>query len=293
VIGLWQLLTAFRCRRLAFLGSALSIGLLYHAVDALTWKYPFEALWRNVAANSYYDVQTLYGVMPWHWYLSTLLEYWGGLAAVVLPLCVIGAVRLLQPFVAALLIAATYSIFGHKEFRFVYPAILLAIIVSGVGLAQLVSWIVDALYNKGWTRHRASVAVCSAALGAIVLAQFSSGLGSKPYHDLWTRDMLMAGCYTARLKSVCGIGVLDDIWFGTAGYASFHNAVPLYWATPEAPLDPDSAAFNTVVHDYGKPVGAGHVKRTCFGGRCVAQRQGDCSPVPMTDMSGPPRPLDT
>jgi hypothetical protein len=44
VIGLWQLLTAFRCRRLAFLGSALSIGLLYHAVGALTWKYPFEAL---------------------------------------------------------------------------------------------------------------------------------------------------------------------------------------------------------------------------------------------------------
>ena len=36
VIGLWQLLTAFRCRRLAFLGGALSIGLLYGAVDALT-----------------------------------------------------------------------------------------------------------------------------------------------------------------------------------------------------------------------------------------------------------------
>ena len=50
-----------------------------------------------------------------------------------LPLCVIGAVRLLQPFVAALLIAATYSIFGHKEFRFVYPAILLAIIVRASG----------------------------------------------------------------------------------------------------------------------------------------------------------------
>ena len=105
--------------------------------------------------------------------------------------------------------------------------------------------------------------------------------------------MLMAGCYTARLKSVCGIGVLDDIWFATTGYASFHHAVPRYWATLEAPLDPDSAAFNTVVYDYGKPVGAGYVKRACFGGRCVTQRQGDCSPAPMTDMSGPPRPLDT
>jgi len=294
VIGLWQLLTAFRRRWLAFIGSGLSIGLLYGAVDALTWNYPFEALWRNVAANLYYDVQTLYGVMPWHWYLRTLLEYWGGLGAVMLPLCLIGAVRLPQPFVAALLIAATYSIFGHKEFRFVYPAILLAIIVSGVGLAQLVSLIVDDLYNKGWTRHRASVAACGTALGAMVLAQFSLAVGSKPYHDLWTsgRDMLIAGRYVARLKSVCGIGVLDDIWFVTAGYASFHHAVPLYWATPEAPLDPDSATFNTVVYDYGKPVGAGYITRACFGGSCVAQRQGDCSPVPMTDMSHPPRPLD-
>ena len=136
VIALWQLLTAFRCRWLAFLGSGISIGLLYGAVDALTWSYPFEALWRNVAANLYYGVQTLYGVMPWYWYLSTLLKYWGGLSAVMLALCLLGALRLPQPFVAGLLIAATYSIFGHKEFRFIYPAILLAIIVSGVGLGS-------------------------------------------------------------------------------------------------------------------------------------------------------------
>ena len=294
VIGLWQLLTAFRCRWLAFLGSALSIGLLYGAVDALTWNYPFEALWRNIAANLYYDVQTLYGVMPWHWYLSTLLGYWGGLGAVMLLLCLIGAARIPQPFVAALLIAATYSIFGHKEFRFVYPAILLAIIVSGVGLAQVAAWVCDALYYRGWGRRSASFATCATTLASVVLVQLSLAVGSRPYHDLWTsgRDMLMAGRYIARLKSVCGIGVLDHIWFATAGYASFHHAVPLHWAAPEDPPDPDSVAFNTVVYDRGKSVGAGYITRACFGGSCVAQRQGDCSPVPMADVSGPPRPLD-
>jgi hypothetical protein len=74
-IGVWQLLTAFRHQRVAFFGSGLLIGLLYGGVDALTWNYPFEALWRNVVANLHYDVQTLYGVMPWYWYLSILLEY--------------------------------------------------------------------------------------------------------------------------------------------------------------------------------------------------------------------------
>jgi hypothetical protein len=293
VIGLWQLLTTFRSRRFAFVGSGLSIGLLYGAVDALTWSYPFEALWRNVVANLYYDIQTAHGVMPWNWYLSTLLEYWTGLSAVMLALCLIGAVRLPQPFIAALLIAVTYSIFGHKEFRFIYPVILLAIIVSGVGLAQLVSWIVEALYHKGWTRRRASVMTCVAVLAWVVLAQLSLAVGSKPYNTLWKsgRDMIMAARYVARLKSVCGIGVLDQNWFVTGGYASFHHAVPLYWATPEGPLDPDSVAFNTVVYDHEKPVGAGYVELACFGDSCVAQRQGKCSPIPMSDMSRPPRPL--
>jgi hypothetical protein len=102
----------------------------------------------------------------------------------------------------------------------------------------------------------------------------------------------MAGRYIAPLKSVCGIGLLDEVWFVAAGYASFHHAVPLDWATPETPLDPDSVAFDTVVYDRGKPVGAGCVTRACFGGGCVAQRQGGCSPVAMSDISGLPRRLD-
>ena len=67
--------------------------------------------------------------------------------------------------------------------------------------------------------------------------------------------------------------------------------MPLYWATPIGPLDPDSSAFNTVIYDRKKPLGAGYVEEACFGDSCVAQRQGTCSPEPMTDMSGPPRRL--
>jgi hypothetical protein len=101
--------------------------------------------------------------------------------------------------------------------------------------------------------------------------------------------MLMSARYVARLKLVCGIGVLDNIWFVTGGYASFHQAVPLYWATLEFPLDPDSDAFNTIVYDRGKPIGAGYVARACFGSS--ARPATNWCPVPMSDMSGSPRPL--
>ena len=149
VIGMWQSLTTFRCQRLAYLGGGLLLGLLYGAIDGLTWSYPFQALWRNVTANLYYGIQSAHGVEPWYWYVRTLLEHWTGLSAVIFALCVIGAVRLPQPFVAAVLIVVTYSLFGHKEFRFIYPAILLAVIVSGIGLAQLVVWISDASISSG------------------------------------------------------------------------------------------------------------------------------------------------
>jgi phosphatidylinositol glycan class B len=292
--GVWGMFTTFRKQRLAFIASSLSIGLLYGVIDALTWGYPFESLWRNVVANLYYGVQAEFGISPWYWYLPAVLECWTGLGAVMSALCLIGALRLPQPFVASGLILLTCSLIGHKELRFIYPAILLAVIVSGIGLAQLVLWISEALRDRGWAGCRAIIAPSALALAAVVLAQLALAKGSEPYHRLWTRgrDMILASRYIARLGAVCGIGVVDHDWDDTGGYAAFHHPVPLYWATPLGPLDPDSLAFNTVVYDRRKPIGAGYVEEACFGDSCVAQRRGTCSPQPMMNMSGPPRPLD-
>jgi GPI mannosyltransferase 3 len=275
--GLWGIFTTLRNQRLAFVGSGLFIGLLYGAVDGFTWGYPFESLWRNVTANVYYGVQAVFGISPWYWYLPTVLEYWTGLAGAMSALCLIGALRLPLPFVAAGMIVLTYSLFAHKEFRFIYPAVLLAVTISGVGLAQLVSWIGEALRDRGWPRRHAVIAPSATALAVVVLTELALANGSEPYQKLWTRgrDMILASRDIARLGAVCGIGVLDLYWANTGGYTSFHHAVPLYWATPAGPLDPDSSAFNTVVYDRRKPVGAGYVAQACFGDSCVAQRLGD------------------
>jgi GPI mannosyltransferase 3 len=108
--GLWGMLAIFPRHRLVFLASGLSIGLLYGAADWFTWGYPFEALWRNIAANLYYGVQADFGESSWYWYIPAVLEYWTGLGAAMLALCLIGASRLPLPFAAAGLIAVTYSL---------------------------------------------------------------------------------------------------------------------------------------------------------------------------------------
>jgi GPI mannosyltransferase 3 len=283
VIGLWTVLTIFRRQRLTFLGSGLLIGLLYGAIDGLTWSYPFEALWRNIVANLYYGVAADFGILPWYWYPATMLKYWTGLAPLMVALCLTGARRLPQLFAAAALIAATYSLIGHKELRFIYPAILLAIIVSGIGLAQFVSWISEVLHHGGWPWRSAVIAPSAMTVAVVVLTQLALASGSKPYRGLWTTgDMFLASRYVARLNSVCGIGILgnDFVLSKTGGYASFHHAVSLYWGS----LDPESKAFNTIVYDRGTAIGRSYMETACFGDSCVAQRPGTCSPVPMKEL---------
>jgi GPI mannosyltransferase 3 len=293
LIGLWTMCATFRARWLTFLGSGLWVAVLYGMVDWWTWGYPFEALWRNVAANLYYSVQADFGILPWYWYIHTVLEYWGGVAGAMSALCLIGALRLPRAFVVAGLIALTYSLIGHKEFRFVYPAVLLAVIVSGIGLAQLVAWVNAGLYVQSGVLRHAIIAPSAVAVTVVALTQLGFAIGSERYREAWTwgRDMILASRYVARLGAVCGVGILDQPWFYTAGYAALHHAVPLYWATSPGSLGPRSLAFNTVIYDRGKPLGPDYIEDACFGNSCVAQRQGTCSPEPMTDMSAAPRSL--
>ena len=293
VVGLWQLFTTFRRQRLAFVLGGVLIGLLYGVLDGLTWSYPFEALWRNVIANLYYGVEAVYGVLPWDWYLTTVLRYWTVLSPVLLALSLIGAIRLPQMLVTAAVIAVTHTLIAHKEFRFIYPALLLVVILGGLGLAQLASWISDALCNKGWSSQRATIATTGPAIALVLLVQLALGVCSEPYHDLWTRgrDPVMAARYIAGLSSVCGIGLLSQGWPSNGGYTWFHHPVPLYWRMAGASLDRDSVGFNTVVYDHRRPLAVDYTKLACFGDLCVAQRNGPCLPVPTPDASAPPSAL--
>ncbi|HEY1257831.1 MAG TPA: hypothetical protein VGF34_01180 [Stellaceae bacterium] len=290
LVGVWSLFTGLRRHPLVFVASGLLLVLAYGGVDAISWGYPFESLWRNLVANLYYGAQHAFGVLPVYWYVAIIVGYWTGFAALVLVLCLVGAVRLPQPFVAAALIWLSLSLIGHKEFRFIYPALLLVIIVAGVGLAQIAAWVGDVLTDRGWAARRATMVTAGAAIVLTALAQLAFADGSDAYHKLWSRgrDMLLASRYVARLPAVCGIGILDHSWVWTGGYAAFHQTVPLYWSGLDGPLDPDSTAFNTILYDRDKAFGAGYVERACFGDACVAQRPGGCTPAPAQIMSFPP-----
>src|SRR5262249_19800057 len=158
------------------------------------------------------------------------------------------------------------SLVPHKEHRFIYPAVILLLVVAGVGMARIGFWVAA----RGMTSIRFSSISLTAGslLMSLVLAS------SPPYRELWQRgfDMVRAASYVSGLSAVCGIGT-----FGTyGGYTYFHKPVPFYWSYERADFERDLPAFNTMITAEPDLISPGYELRQCFDRLCVAQRPGSC-----------------
>ncbi|MDE2229708.1 MAG: hypothetical protein KGL11_11805 [Alphaproteobacteria bacterium] len=282
--------TAPAARRLKPLVAGGVVALaLFGAIDAATWGWPGESIYRNLLINLWYGVSAYWGVEPWYYYFDSIVAYWGAVAAVMLVLARTGALRLPQPAVLALVILLVHSAIGHKEFRFIYPALLLAVISAGLGMAQVVEWIADGLILHGASRR---VALRAAGVPVLVLAVLTpAALAAVPkYQALWTRevDVVRADRVVADLPNVCGIELYGVQWFLSGGYTLLHQNAPLYWIDDAAGFIAHRDAFNTVLSARPLPADAGFATVRCFDNVCVAQRPGPCAVLPMAKPETPP-----
>ena len=288
----WPSGAAYRRRLPPLVGGAAIAVLASGALDAMTWGSPFASTWRNFTVNFFDGAAAANGVAPWHGYGDFLLDYWGagGVVAVLL-LALIGARRLPQLLLAAVVILASHSLIGHKEYRFIYPAILLLVLSSGLGLAQLTTWAVEALARQRPGARWSSLACSAMALGFPLLVSLGEAT-SPAYRELWTRAhaVLRGADFIARLPSVCGIGTFGLHWTQSAGYAHFHHRVPTYWPDNDKSIfRKTKPAFNVLLYSR-RPAGAKEfVDASCVDGVCVAVRRGNCVAMPARsrDMPGP------
>jgi hypothetical protein len=288
----WPSVAAYRRRLPPLIGGATIAALASGALDAATWGSPFASTWRNFAVNVLDGAATQNGVASWHGYGDFLLDAWGagGIVAVLL-LALIGSRRLPQPLVAAVVILVSHSLIGHKEYRFIYPAILLLVLSSGLGLAQLTAWAIEALDRQRPGSRWSRPACAAMALGFPVLVSLGEAT-SPAYRELWTRAQgaLRGADFVARLPSVCGVATFGLHWTQSAGYAHIHRRVPTYWPeNDERVLRKYKSAFNVLVYAR-RPAGAKEfVDASCVDGVCVAVRKGGCVAMPArpADLPGP------
>lgn len=296
LLGLWALWRLPRTSLMPAIVGAVGAVLFVAVFDMLTLGAPLASVWRYVSYNVFYDVSSTFGTAPWSFYLTGEFGIWGGAIAVVLALALLGARRLPLLLIYALTIVATHSAIAHKEYRFIYPAIVLITVLAGIGLAQLAAWSRDWLTAKGATRAVAVLLPAGLLLGYWGALAFGVWTGPTlaALRDLG-HDNLTAAAYVAQAPDVCGIGLYGrdgEDWGWSGGYTYLHRSVPMYWPKDEAEFAATAPGFNTLIAVKPPPAGSGFVTRQCFGAVCVAERPGQCARVPMMAMPFP-KPIES
>jgi hypothetical protein len=261
------------------------------ALDWATLGFPLASVWRNVLYNVFHGVSAEFGVEPWYYYLLGELGIWAAGIPFLLVAVALGARRLPALLAAAIVIVAVHSCIAHKEYRFIYPAVLLLMLLASAGVALLVQW------ATAWLRQRSLRETTAAAASILIVLGYWGVVSLNVWNgsaltDLRHRasDNLAAMSLAASLSSACAVGLYgedgkDWVWYG--GYTRLHRPLPMYWPKDEAALTAAAPAFNTLIYTAPPPLELGFGPRQCFGRVCVAERPGICATRAMTAMPFP------
>jgi hypothetical protein len=290
VVVLWSAWGAWQRRLPVLIGGGLAAAAFGAILDWLTLGYPFASIWRNLLYNLYYGVSAEISVEPNLYYLWGELGVWLAAAPILLVLIGLGARRIPALVVVALVVIAVHTGIAHKEYRFIYPAILLFMVLAAVGLAQLTSWAAQLLRRRG-VRQGAATALAGAVLSGYWAVMAFNVWSGGTIADLRQRahDELVAMLFVHDMPTLCGVGLYgENAWVRYGGYSYLHRPVPMYWPKDEAELTASAVAFDTLLYDGVSPPPGFQLVR-CFGKICLAQRAGRCEPRAMARIWFPER----
>jgi hypothetical protein len=262
---------------IGFLAPLLVSGLL----DWLTWGAPFRSLYTYFVVNQA-GVASSFGVQRRAFYIVRELQIWGYATPLILLTAALGARRAPVAAAAALAIVATLSLVPHKEYRFLFPAVSLLMVLCGLGAAELASYAA-----KVGGRRAARVATAALVLGwsAASLARGASA----EMRLLWTRQgaTLKALAAISHDPTSCGLGVAPGQAWYRIGASRLRADIPQYLYSPAT-----TAAFNYVLA-FDAPAPAAAFRRlSCDAaeGFCLYRRAGGCAPAAGLPLTAPPPP---
>ncbi|HEY8155274.1 MAG TPA: hypothetical protein VII72_14195 [Myxococcota bacterium] len=270
-------------------GSAFALsGLL----DALTWGVPFHSYVRNPTVNLLLGRAQRYGTEDWYAYLKAFLRVWMFSFGAILALFAWGARRHPAPAWIAGVVLLVHSAIAHKEYRFVYPAIVLIVLVAAVASAELL----EALRRRrpAWGKRALPLAALAWTLASLAAAPRLSiryvaiGHPSAESDLYWRLYPGVKPSFTAlsQRDDVCGVALLDLGWAGSGGYTCLHHDVPLFELRGQGEIPAVQPHANYLVSRRGDTARlADYVRERCWSGLCVYRRPGACEPAPGYDLN--------
>jgi len=282
VCGLRQGIHRWTC----FATGALVPVLILGAVDWMTLGVPFHSIFVNVRLNVFEGVSTDFGVFPWYTFFVLFFDIWGGAFPLAILAIVAGARRLPAVAIVAATIFVTASLFAHKEYRFVFPAIPLLVTMAGLGVSDGVAL----LQKQRLPMFSSQGSVAMIALAFCATTSFAVA-ASPAYLPSWTRarGFLAAFDFLSHRADICGVALYRMSVLLTPGNTGLPPQTPLY-ETGAATLERDAAGFNALVGWPNAVIDdARFAKTACFRGQldesyhtrqpiCVWIRAGACQP---------------
>jgi GPI mannosyltransferase 3 len=275
------LATAYICRKdwqrkwLPMMAGILGSLLVFGVVDAFTWSYPFQSLWKNIWVNVVEEKSHYYGVSPWYGYLELLINSWHFAAVPIIFLSIIGARK--SPILAWLVVVIilSHSLLAHKEYRFIYPALPMAMILTGLGTADLFT-----LLHSRWLSSQGRV--LSVLLCLFLWASISGIQAHRSQTINWDKysGYLQTFQKLSTEKTVCGVGLWEHPWFFSGGYTHLHQDVPLFTIYKKKDFEQFHNNFNYLVaKSYSLLPDPNYVRQECSGKVCSYKRPGSCTQI--------------
>ncbi len=280
----------WRSRWLPVVAAGLLPVALLGVLDWATWGFPFASIVDNIDANIVRGwATTYYGASPADWYVAETVRRYGYLLVLLIPFALFGSTRAPALFVAALAIVVVHSAFGHKEYRFIYPALLCAVVLVGLGVGSCV-----ALLTARMRSDPVRAVPLPAALGVVVVASVAASLAPATRATFFGhRNAIAAFAALHADPSVCGIAYADNSVYEYPGYAGLHRDVPFYlW--PSLRAAGKTGAANVLLTPVRRPLPDPPPPGVrCFDSAgdsavCIVEAPGPCQPAPELEIAADP-----
>jgi GPI mannosyltransferase 3 len=270
-------------------------------LDAVTWSTPFQSISLNLYVNMIDHVSAEFGVQPMYLYIGALAVYWSGAFLLIIGTALLGARRLPAALAAFVAIVFSMSLIPHKEYRFIYPALVFVPIMVGLGTAEIAAFLREKI------NFRPGFIVAATCAFWMVTSSLLAVAG--PYRSHWFRSagVVRAFGMVSHLAGACGVALRGIDWDETPGQTRLPPNVKLYGTISDAKFAESAPSFNAVVgYRDSLPDGADFQRVACWPNGinamgqpslpdvCVWRRDGGCQPAAGSEVDTPwPKQLQT
>lgn len=269
-------------RLLPLSAGAVAALVLDGAFDAATWGIPFLPLWQNFKFNILLDgaAQIFGSQEPWQ-YFEDFWTHWGLALLPFLGLAALGARRLPLLGWTAMVILIVHIAIGHKEYRFIQPAVMMASILCGLGIVEAIRLL------SGWLGEKARC-WAAPAMTLFWLAACGGNIAALANAPAWNEGSSLPEVSLALSRMpVCGVGLANIAAWQDGGYTFLHQRVPLYLGSGSREQFEDFFAsqkkYNVVVMKRedestfaSMPEFENYALVRCFEEYCILKREGGC-----------------